>query len=274
VERVVQTLIPEPFRLYKGNARVIEHPTGLCITTEGRFFVSDNSKCRVFQGRLHYPVDVSELGTNLKNPQGFSVVNDVLYVADTGNKRVAYIPLSSSVFFKPNAMRVDDLRQALNERGISMNRMPKKELLDLLRRWISDEERACNVSLTNKFTSLPISASIVSPLAICGCASDLLFISDLQRHAIFQVPVMNNGAVLKGTVLSEIKLDVSALVYGISFADGKLYVADSSDRTKLTMDEILHLTDLRTRVPFGSQQPYVWRETRFMSLIPPLVECV
>ncbi len=41
---------------------------------------------------------------------------------------------------------------------------------------------------------------------------------------------MNNGAVLKGTVLSEIKLDVTALVYGISFADGKLYVADSSDK--------------------------------------------
>lgn len=39
VLRVVQTLIPEPFRLHKENARgVIEHPTGLCVATDGKLF--------------------------------------------------------------------------------------------------------------------------------------------------------------------------------------------------------------------------------------------
>lgn len=62
VPRITQTLIPEPYRLYKGNARgVVDHPTGLCIAPEGKLFVADNSKSRVFQGRLHYPVDVSEV---------------------------------------------------------------------------------------------------------------------------------------------------------------------------------------------------------------------
>ena len=107
--------------------------------------------------QIALPVDVSEVGTNLKNPQGLAVVNDVLYVADTGNRRVAYIPLCSSVFFKPNSMKVDDLRQALNKRGISTNRMLKKELVDRLKRWISDEQRAYNVNLNKEGGTLHFS---------------------------------------------------------------------------------------------------------------------
>ena len=69
VPGVVQTLILEPFRLYKGNARcVIEHPTGLCVARDGKFFVADHAKSCVFQGRLHYPVDVSKLGVKFKEP--------------------------------------------------------------------------------------------------------------------------------------------------------------------------------------------------------------
>lgn len=77
----VQTLIPEPFRLYKGNARgVLSHPTGLCIAHEGKLLICDHSKSRLFQGRLRYPVDVSELSSNLKNPNGVAFHNGVAYV--------------------------------------------------------------------------------------------------------------------------------------------------------------------------------------------------
>lgn len=45
VSHITQTLIPEPYRLYKGNARgVLNNPTGLCIAPEGKLFVADNSK--------------------------------------------------------------------------------------------------------------------------------------------------------------------------------------------------------------------------------------
>ena len=67
------------------------------------------------------------------------------------------------------------------------------------------------------------------PLAIYGFGIDLLFISDLYTHRILQVSITNNGAVLKGTVISEILLKQAALPYGISVAMGKLFVADSSD---------------------------------------------
>lgn len=254
VPRVVQTLIPEPFRLYKRNARgVIEHPTGLCVATDGKFFVADHAKSCVFQGRLHYPVDVSEIGANLKNPQGLAIVCNVLYVADKGNKRVAYIPQSLSVFLKPNVMKVDELRQVLNDRGISTNEMQKKQLMDCLKRWISDEQRTHDVNLVKKFSSLAINRPILSPLAICGCGSDLLFVSDMERCAIFQVSVINNGAVLKGIVLSEIKLNSTALVYGISFSNGNdLYVADSCDEGGLMR---VNLSNNETTVLISNGSP-------------------
>lgn len=126
----VQTLIPEPFRLYKGNARgVLTHPTGLCIAPEGKLLICDHSKSRLFQGRSHYPVDVSELSSNLKNPNGVAFLNSVAYVADTGNNRVAFLIQKPGVFFRPNNMKVDDLKQRLEERGIQSRNLNKKDLV-------------------------------------------------------------------------------------------------------------------------------------------------
>ena len=119
VSYITQTLITEPYRLYKGNATgVINHPTGLCIAPEGKLYVAYNSKSWVFQGRLHYPVDVSEVNGNLKSPQGLPYLNNVLYAADTGNKRVAYLPLSPSMFLKPKSMKISELWSALETRQI------------------------------------------------------------------------------------------------------------------------------------------------------------
>ena len=229
VSYITQTLIPEPYRLYKGNARgVLDHPTGLCIAPEGKLFVADNSKSRVFQGRLHYPVDVSEVNGSLKNPQGLSYLNNVLYVADTGNKRVAYLPLSSSVFLKPSSMKVSELRLALEERQIPTTGLQKKSMVARLNEWIANARRK-NKLYCSKLSTLPLNHPISIPLAVCGFGIDLLFISDLHTHRILQVSITNNGAVLKGTVISEILLKQAALPYGISVAAGKLFVADSSE---------------------------------------------
>ena len=233
VPRITQTLIPEPYRLYKGNARgVVDHPTGLCIAPEGKLFVADNSKSRVFQGRLHYPVDVSEVSDSLMNPPGLAYLNNVLYVADMGNKRVAYLPLSSSVFLKPNSMKVSELRPALEERQIPTAGLQKKDMVARLKEWMTKAQRENKVDCT-KFSSLPLntarSTPLSTPLAVCGFGTDLLFISDLHTHRVLQVSITNNGAVLKGSVISEILLKDSALPLGISVATGNLLVADSSD---------------------------------------------
>ncbi len=230
VKHTVQTLIPEPFRLYKGNARgVLSHPTGLCIAPQGKLLICDHSKSRLFQGRLHYPVDVSELSSNLKNPNGVACLNSVVYVADTGNNRVAFLIQNPGVLFRPNNMRVDDLRQRLEERGVPSRNLNKKELVKRMNEWIKTEQRRNNVDINN-LSSLPLNVASITPLALCGCGDDLMFLSDLQSNSIKQVTIENNGAVLKGTVVSVMHLEQGVLPYGISVFRNKLYVADSRDQ--------------------------------------------
>ena len=81
------------------------------VATDGKFLAADYAKVRIFQSRLHHNCNV-------------------LYVANTGNKRVAYISQSSSVFLKPNVMKIDELRRVPNDKGISTNEMQKKKLVD------------------------------------------------------------------------------------------------------------------------------------------------
>ena len=182
----------------------------------------------MFQGQLHYPVDVSEVNGSLKNPQGLAYLNDVLYAADTGNKRVAYLPLSSFVFLKPSSMKVSELRLALEDRQIPTAGLQKKGMVARLKEWIVNAQ--CENKLDcSKFSTLALNCPISIPLAVCGFGIDLLFISDLHTHRILQVSITNNGAVLKGTVISEILPKQTALPYGISVAMGNLFVADSSD---------------------------------------------
>ena len=49
-----------------------------------------------------------------------------------------------------------DLRQVLNDTGISTDKMQKKKLVDRLECWMSDEQVTHNVNLVKKFISLPI----------------------------------------------------------------------------------------------------------------------
>jgi len=54
---LVQAIISETFRLYKGNSKgVIENPTGVCVGDYGSLFITDNKKSKLFLACLHYPV--------------------------------------------------------------------------------------------------------------------------------------------------------------------------------------------------------------------------
>lgn len=71
VPLLVQTIIQETFRLYKGNSKgVIENPTGVCVGDPGSLFITDNKKSRLFLALLHYLVDVTEISKSLKHPNG------------------------------------------------------------------------------------------------------------------------------------------------------------------------------------------------------------
>lgn len=77
-------------------------------------FITDNKTSKLFLARLHYPVDVTEVSKSLKHPKRIAYTSSIIFVADTGNKRVAYKAIGSSVFLDPNKMKVVDLLAQLD----------------------------------------------------------------------------------------------------------------------------------------------------------------
>jgi len=232
---LVQTIIPETFRLYKGNAKgVIENPTGICVGEHGSLFVTDNKKSRLFLARLHYPVDVTEVSKSLKNPNGVAYTSGIVFVADTGNGRVVYKAIGSSVFINPNKMKVVDLRAQLDARHIQVHAAAKKnDLVKAMTKWVQEQRRGINYSVSD-LNKLPLNKEIMKPLAIVAAATDLLMVSDSHSHSVYQVSISNNGALLQGTVSLVINLPETANPLGLAFDGSSVYVANSSSDGGIT----------------------------------------
>ena len=229
VPLLVQTIIPESFRLYKGNSKgVIENPTGVCGCDHGSLFITDNKKSRLFLARLHYPVDVTEISKSLKHPSGIAYSNGIVFVADTGNKRVVYKAIGSSVFIDPNKMKVVDLRAQLDAHHIQVHASAKKnDLIKAMTKWVQEQRRGISYSVSD-LNKLPLDKEIKKPLAIVAAATDLLMVSDSNSHSVCQVSITNNGAFLQGTVSLVIKLPETANPLGLAFDGRNVYVANSS----------------------------------------------
>ena len=218
VPLLVQTIIPETFRLYKGNSKgLIENPTGVCVGDHGSLFITDNKKSPLFLARLHYPVDVTEVSKSLKHPNGVAYTSGIVFVADTGNGRVVYKAIGSSVFINPNKMKVVDLRAQLDARHIQVHATAKRnDLVKAMTKWVQDQRRGINYSVSD-LNKLPLNKEIMKPLAIVAAATDLLMVSDSHSHSVYQVSISNNGAFLQGTVSLVVNLPETANPLGLAF---------------------------------------------------------
>ena len=66
---IVQTLVPEVYRLYDGNKEgVLKIPVSVCPASWGTLLVADKEKGKILSARLHYPVDVVEIVSGLSCP--------------------------------------------------------------------------------------------------------------------------------------------------------------------------------------------------------------
>lgn len=144
IPQLVQMVIPETFRLYKGNSKgVLEHPTGICVADHRSLFITGNRKSRLFLACLHYPVDVTEVSKSLRNPNGVTCVGGIVFVADTRNERLAYKAVVPSVFIDPKKMTVltfNDLHIQLQERHIAVNSAArKKDFVEALNKCVHKE---------------------------------------------------------------------------------------------------------------------------------------
>ncbi|CAB3990382.1 Hypothetical predicted protein [Paramuricea clavata] len=119
---IVQTIVPEMFRLYKGNSKgVLENPTGVCVADH-------------------------EVSKSLKNPNGVTYSGGVVYVADTGYGRIAYKAVVLSVFLEPKKMKVQDIRVKLEEIDVQVREASKKkDLVEALTKWINNERKKSTI---------------------------------------------------------------------------------------------------------------------------------
>ena len=235
VPLLVQTIIPETFRLYKGNSKgLIENPTGVCVGDHGSLFITDNKKSRLFLACLDYPVDVTEVSKSLKHPNGVAYTSGIVFVADTGNRREVYKAIGSSVFINPNKMKVVDLRAQLDARHIQVHATAKRnDLVKAMTKWVQDQRRGINYSVSD-LNKLPLNKEIMKPLAIVAAATDLLMVSDSHSHSVYQVSISNNGAFLQGTVSLVVNLPETANPLGLAFDGSSVYVANSSNDGGIT----------------------------------------
>ena len=133
---IVQTLIPEVYRIYEANKEgVLRSPVSVCPAFWGTILISDKDKGKIFSARLHYPVDVTEVVSGLNNPVGIAFKAGLLLIAELGEKRIACCDLTGEYVLNPEKMTVKQLRKALNDRKLLRqgDRSKKSELQKVLK---------------------------------------------------------------------------------------------------------------------------------------------
>ncbi len=129
---VVVTVVPELFRVFETNkVGILQHP--LYITMYGnRLALSDISKGEVYTVTMHYPATVHLCVNGLNKPMGLASSNDVLIIAEQGQKRLLYYDPKKTLKIDPKKMKVEQLKAELVKRGESVAGLLKDGLQKLL----------------------------------------------------------------------------------------------------------------------------------------------
>lgn len=199
----------------------------VCCASQSKLLIVDRAKAKLFCARMHYPFDVEVIAKGMRDPLSVIFLEGVAYVADSGNNRVGYVVLSKSVFLEPKKMKVDDLREAVEKREIACTRT-KKAMTEALQKWIMAQQKAEGIK-ADELNTLKLNRTVSRPVSLAVAGNEVIFVGDSHTHSIYQVAVDNNGAFLRGQVLSEISI-ADSLPYGISVLKNSLFVADASSK--------------------------------------------
>ena len=89
VNWIVQTLVPEVYRLYDRNEEgVLKCPVSVCPASWGTLLVGHKEKGKIFSTRLHYPVDVVEIVAGLSCPVAITYSHGLLLITDLGKQQI------------------------------------------------------------------------------------------------------------------------------------------------------------------------------------------
>lgn len=228
---IVQTLVPEKYRLYEGNKKgVLRSPTAVCLGPYGKLLVADAGKGTLLSARLHYPVDVTELAKGLNLPMSVDYTDGIAVVAESAGDRIAVLDLEGKLLLNPSQMNVRQLEAALKERAaLPSGRRPKRaQLVAALKKWI-DENRSKGTSSLSAESGLSVvkcNINLHRPSAVCfapvadvplrllvGCADGMLVC----------LKIGSDGLVISGTTLFKTALH-SVPLSGLAYCDEGLFI--------------------------------------------------
>lgn len=116
---IVQTLVPEVYRLYDGNKEgVLKSSVSVCPASWGTLLVAEKEKGKILSAPLHYPVDVVEIVSGLSCPVAITYRHGLLLIADVGKQPILCSDLTGDHILNPEKMTVKQLRKALKDRRL------------------------------------------------------------------------------------------------------------------------------------------------------------
>ena len=156
---------------------------------------------------------------------------------------IVYKALRLSVFLEPKKLKVDELKEALQKREVTVDQREKKtDLIKALDKWIQNVRKKSKCS-HSVIIELPLDKGLKKSLALVAVGSDLLMVSDVAARRVYQVAITNNGACLQGTVTLVMKFPKTSEPFDLTCYDSQLFVADSSREGGITK---LNLTTLKS----------------------------
>lgn len=229
VDFITETIILEKYRVYDGNKMgVLSSPTAICTGPNSVLFIGDTTKGAVMSARLHYPVDVSELCTGLKQPVALLYNEGILYIADIGRGELLCMDLDGSTLYNPGKMTIKQLQTTLKKERLWQqgdNKAQKSELQKRLQDWVrrnSDENNQSSVT-SQGVHKVCLSRNMQSPSALALDGHGCVLVADMKTETINVCDVSSNGTCIKLTVKQSIS-SVSP-VYGLAVKDKSMYIA-------------------------------------------------
>ena len=234
VNWIVQTLVPEVYRLYDGNKEgVLKSPVSVCPASWGTLLVADKEKGKILSARLHYPVDVVEVVTGLSCPVAITYSHGLLLIADVGKQRIVCSDLTGDHFLNPDKMTVKQLRKALKDRQLLPpgNNSKKGELQKALKSWMDANSSNDRDGQTKLHTVEIVNKPTIQATAVVFSeqGTDKFYAAEMSGE-VHEISLTINGLKATADVLRSIDVKDGSL-FGIvrTKRDSELYVSSSAD---------------------------------------------
>ena len=197
---VVHTLMPEKYRYWKSNMPGLHpHPVAITVGPPGKLLVLDydpeKKLSKLLLLRLHNPVDVTVLTTNLVDARSLCFSEGVTYIAERGAQTIRFIDLEGSVTLKVSSLLSrTQVAEELQKRQLSVT-----GILPVLKRRLEYHLKVVSDNLKDK-NVINLEPKLRKPTALCFATPGILICADDGSRKIVQISLAFDGVTVNGEV--------------------------------------------------------------------------